>query len=121
MASFRSTAKCIHHLLSLEDSSRTRAASLKLLQDWMPPRCAQYQDAIAEAELLAGDVGGALRAVSLKWKYRPIEWLLGFERAVMASRFLPRVRKKTLREWDRLLFRLSSARRRSQVPPTFGG
>src|SRR5262245_24576705 len=34
-ALFESKAKCVRHLLSIEDSPRTRTASLQLLQDWL--------------------------------------------------------------------------------------
>ena len=106
-ALFESKAKCIRYLLSMEDSSRTRAAALRLLQDWFPHFYPEHQDIVALAHALAAELGGTLVKPTLRWKYRPIEWMLGYEPAMRASYELPRLRMQAERKWDECLYRLS--------------
>jgi len=61
-------------------------------------------DIVAQATQFAGELGGTLKAPALKWKYRPAEWLFGYDYAAELSRTLPRVRMSAMRRWDRLLF-----------------
>jgi hypothetical protein len=82
---------------------------VQLLQDWLPYFYPEQEDLVAEAQRLARELGGELRRPSLKWKYRPVEWALGYRPAMKASRVLPRLRSQVERKWDRLLYRLSSA------------
>jgi glycosyltransferase involved in cell wall biosynthesis len=107
-ALFFSKAKCVGHLLSLEDSPRTRAAALRFLQDLMSYFYPEQKEIVLEAERLATALGGALKAPSLKWKYRLVEWAFGYEPAMKLSRSLPRIKTTAAREWDRLLFQVSS-------------
>jgi hypothetical protein len=109
-ALFVSKAKCIAYLRALEDSPRTRAASVQLLQDWLPHFYLVRPDIVEQAESLAGKLGGHLRKPSVRWKYRPIEWLFGYSRALRASQVLPWAKARALRRWDKLLYQLSSPR-----------
>jgi glycosyltransferase involved in cell wall biosynthesis len=105
---YRSRAQCIEYLLALEDSPRTRAACVRLLQDSLVYFYPERNDLIAEARQLADHLGGALlQDPVLKWKYRPLEWLFGYNAAMKATRVLPRFRAQIAGEWDRLLFRMS--------------
>jgi glycosyltransferase involved in cell wall biosynthesis len=106
-ALFQSKVKCIRLLLALEDSPRTRAASVQLLQDWLPYFFPESHDILDEAHQLASELGGMLRLPRVKWKYWPIELVFGHAAAVRASRALPKVRALTTRNWDGLLYRLS--------------
>lgn len=108
-ALFGSKAKCIRYLLALEDSPRTRDACLRLLQDWLPNFYPEHPDIVAEAHSLATSLGGSLVKPTIRWKYRPIEWLCGYERAMRASYALPRWRSTLERRWDQWLFWLSRA------------
>jgi glycosyltransferase involved in cell wall biosynthesis len=105
-ALFASKAKCIKYLLTLEDSPRTRSASIRLLQDWMFHAC-DYDDVVCEALRLAGELGGVLSQRQLKAKYKPIEWLFGYEAAYRASHMLPVIRSQIECNVDHLLHRIS--------------
>jgi glycosyltransferase involved in cell wall biosynthesis len=100
-------AECVKHLLSLEDSARSRAACLRLLQDWLPYFYPEQESLVADAQRLAKELGGELRRPPLKWKYRPVEWLFGYRFAMQTSRLLPRVRCRAEATWDGVMRRLS--------------
>jgi glycosyltransferase involved in cell wall biosynthesis len=106
-ALLQSKMKCIRYLLSLEDSARTRAACVRLLRDTLSYFCPERPDLFAQAQARAAELGGTLDPPALKWKYRPIEWLFGYEAATTTTRILPQLRTKTVRRWDELLFHLS--------------
>jgi glycosyltransferase involved in cell wall biosynthesis len=106
-ALFGSKQKCVRYLLSLENSPRARAACLNMLQVWFPYFYPDHPDVVAAAQRLAGELGGELLKPTLKWKYRPIERLFGYERAMQASYYLPRFRSQVERKWDECLYRLS--------------
>ena len=106
VALYQSKAKCIKYLLSMEDSPRTRAASVQLLQDWIK-QFIGHESLMAEARRLALELGGELRRPILKLKYRPVEALLGYGFAFRASHTLPTLRARTLRRFDSLLYRFS--------------
>ena len=105
-ALFASKAKCIGYLLALEDSDRTRAASLHLLREWMFHLC-EYQDVVDASQKLAAELGGTLGRRKLKAKYKPIEWLFGYDAAFNARRALFPIRGRIECAVDRLLYRLS--------------
>jgi glycosyltransferase involved in cell wall biosynthesis len=103
-ALFGSKVKCIEYLLQLEDSPRTRAASVRLLQDWMPYFHPEQPDLVDEAQRLARQLGGQVRPPRLKWKYRLVWSVLGHDAAVAASRVLPRIRARAAAHWDGFLY-----------------
>jgi glycosyltransferase involved in cell wall biosynthesis len=115
-ASFGSQVKCIRYLMSLEESPRTRAAAVQLLQDRLPYYY-QRQDIIEEARRLARELGDELRRPKLKRKYMPVEWLFGYGLALKLSRILPRAKARAIWSWDGLLHRLSSSVRAEKAPP----
>lgn len=108
-ALFASKVSSIKHLLALEDSPRTRAASVQLLQDWVPEFYPQRADIVEEARALARQLGGDLQDPAMHPKYKPIEWLFGYSTAVAATRVLPRLRDQAARKWDEWLYRLTSS------------
>lgn len=66
---------CIDQLRKLEDSDRTRAASVRYLQSWVDASDCLCPDAparFAKAQALAGELGGLLKPQRLSWKYVPI-------------------------------------------------
>jgi glycosyltransferase involved in cell wall biosynthesis len=119
-ALFGSKAKCVRYLLSLEDSPRTRAACVNMLQVWFPYFYPDHPDVVAAAQQLAGELGGVLVKPTLKWKYRPIERLFGYERAMQASYYLPRFRSQIERKWDECFYRLSRASNDDPLRATAG-
>src|SRR5262249_59488473 len=67
-AHFDSMRLHIRYLLSLEDSSRTRAACVKYLQNWLLTFYPERMDIVREAESLAAELGGKLVGPGLPWK-----------------------------------------------------
>lgn len=73
---------CFSYLLSMEDSARTRAASLKFLQtcidlaDCFHP---DKEDLFGRVCELGRELGGELRPPRLSWKYRPIRAAFGWK------------------------------------------
>jgi GT2 family glycosyltransferase len=96
----------IGHLLSLDDSKRTRAACVKFLQTWLHHFYPDRLDIVKQAEQLAARLGGQLEMPRLRWKYAWIQRLVGFELAKRASLFMPNLKWELIRVWDKMLFRL---------------
>jgi glycosyltransferase involved in cell wall biosynthesis len=117
-ALFTAQTRSLLHLLALEDSPRTRAAAVQMLQDWLP-EFYKRPDLVGEARALARRLGGELHAPSMHPKYRPIAWLFGYPTAVAATRVLPKVRDRAARKWDEWLYRLTttSQKRSNGVQP----
>ena len=90
----------IKYLRSLEDSKRTRAACVKYLQNWLIFFYPERMDIVAQAEQLAGDLGGELKPPHLSWKYSWIRGIFGWPLAKRAQVMLPRVRSSFVRYWD---------------------
>jgi glycosyltransferase involved in cell wall biosynthesis len=105
-ALFGSKVKCIRYLMSLEDSPRSRAAAVRLLQDNLSYFYPDREDLVQEARRMASELGGKLTMPTVKWKYRPLEWLCGHDVAMAATRILPRLRANAARQWDKSLYRL---------------
>ncbi len=91
------------HVLSLDDSKRTRAACVKFLQTWLHHFYPDRLDIVKQAEQLASKLGGHLETPRLRWKYAWIEALFGFDRARRASLFIPRLKEDLVRAWDKVL------------------
>ena len=89
------------------DSPRTRAAAA-----WLPGPAAfllPRQDGPGRArESSCEQPRGELSLPRLKWKYRPVEWLFGYDAAIRASSFVPRVKARTARKWDQIRSRTST-------------
>jgi glycosyltransferase involved in cell wall biosynthesis len=107
-ALFRSKAKSIGHLLALENSPRTRAASFRLLQDWEFHEC-EYPEIAAASHQLAAELGGTLTRPEMALKYKPIELLFGYGAAFSSRRVLSTLRPQLECTIDRLLYKLSTA------------
>ncbi len=125
-ALFESKVKCIRYLLLLENSARTRAASVRLLQDWMPSFYPEQPGLIARSQELARTLGGEAR-LHLKWKYRPVAWLFGYPNAVKLNRTLIALRTRAASTWEAMTSRccagpssVNRARDR-QIQIRFGG
>jgi glycosyltransferase involved in cell wall biosynthesis len=97
----------IRYLRSLEDSLRTRAASVAYIQNWLLFFYPDRPDLIDEMQRVAQELGGEIRPPRLSWKYSWIEFLFGEKIGRRAQFVLPRFKWSVLRLGDRLLFRLS--------------
>lgn len=118
---YHADVKCIEYLLSLEDSARTRAAAVQLLQELLWEFYAEREDLVSSARQRASELGGTLRRPQLKWKYRPAEWLLGYNVAFRASRLLPRLLQATRWRLDGVVYAISSASRHSETAEVVAG
>jgi len=109
-AQFHSIRLHIDRLLSLENSERTRAACVRLLQDWSINFYPERMDIVKEANQVAAELGGRLHTPQLSWKYDWIRRLFGWGAAKRALLVLPQLKWRLFRWWDRTLFRLERAR-----------
>ncbi|HRD67639.1 MAG TPA: glycosyltransferase family A protein [Candidatus Competibacter sp.] len=76
---FLSLSLRIKQLRSLEDSERTRAASIKLLQTWLDYFYPEKEELLRQVYELAQDLGGTLSSPKISWKYLPINALFGWK------------------------------------------
>lgn len=76
---YLSLCLCISHLLSLEDSDRTRAASINLLQMQLKYFYPERKDLLEQIYALARELGGTLIPPQLSWRYLPIKALFGWK------------------------------------------
>jgi glycosyltransferase involved in cell wall biosynthesis len=96
----------VEYLRSLEDSDRSRAASVAYLQTWLPYFYPERPDLVKQCQQLAGQLGGTLHAPRLSWKYSWMEALFGWGLAKQAQVLLPGIRLSCARWWDKTLFRI---------------
>lgn len=105
---FLSKTLCIGYLQSLEDSERTRAACLKLLQDDINLYYQQEQTAILKkANDLANELGGALSPPSLNWRLSVAEKVLGRILTRKVRRLWWVLKVLAIAEWYKLSYKLS--------------
>jgi glycosyltransferase involved in cell wall biosynthesis len=100
----------VNYMRSLEDSPRTRAASVRYLQNWLVYFYPERQDLVRQAEELASSLGGRISIPQLSWKYSWIDRLFGRHAAKRAQIFLPGVRWSFIRLLDKALFRIGNRR-----------
>jgi glycosyltransferase involved in cell wall biosynthesis len=96
----------IKHLLSLEDSERTRAACVKYMQVWFDVFYSTRPALVVELESLAVSLGGRLTAPKLSWKYAWIQKLLGWETATTVQMNYNRLKAGAQRAWDNVAVHL---------------
>jgi glycosyltransferase involved in cell wall biosynthesis len=87
----------IEHLLALENTDRTRRASIKFLQTYAILFYPERVDLISELENLAKELGGRLETPQLSWKYAWIQKLFGWTAAKRAQRAYNRLKSAILR------------------------
>lgn len=96
---------CIAQLRSLEDSERTREASLTFLQNWVDlGDCfgPDNADRLNRVERMARELGGHLRPPRLSWKYVPVQKLLGWRAAKRAKMTVSNLKLLARLHWERL-------------------
>ena len=97
-------------LRSLGDSERVRAACLNHLQICLIYFHPGRPDIVQRAQQLAADLGGELAIPRLRWKYRWMQPLFGYDLAKRAQFLLPRIRWFVESSWDKAMFRLENRR-----------
>jgi GT2 family glycosyltransferase len=106
LAQWQSMQMHIGYLRSLEDSERTRAASVRYLQTWLPYFYPERPDLVEKVQALANELGGHLEVPRLSWKYSWIETLCGPAVAKRAQIQLQNVKAAVVRRIDRLFFEI---------------
>ena len=105
----------IAYLRSLEDSDRSRKASLNYLQKYMFDFHPERPDIVARMQQLASTLGGRLEYPRSSWKYMWIQRLFGWNMAKRAQIHALPLKSAIFRSWDRALF---SMKERSRKPRT---
>ncbi len=100
---FQSIAQQVATLRALEDSPRSRAAALAVLQRCFICFYPECPELVGRARRLAAELGGSLEDPHLSWKYGWIRRLFGWGAAKRAQAGLPSLRAWRDRNWDRLL------------------
>ncbi len=88
------------HLLSLEDSPRTRAAALSYLQVWMQYFYPEKKALLKELNTFAAELGGRLEPPTLKPPYEYIRRLFGWRMTKKAVRIRLVTKLWALKRWD---------------------
>jgi hypothetical protein len=101
-ALFVAISRSINHLRSLEDSARTRAASLKFLQNRLLYFYPERPRILAEAQKLSQDLGGSLLPPEVSWKLSVLKAFLGWRIAKKIKNIEWRVETYAHKNWDRL-------------------
>jgi glycosyltransferase involved in cell wall biosynthesis len=100
---WRSIQLHIEYLRSLEDSQRSRSASVKYLQNWLGIFHPERPDIVAQAQEMAEALGGRIAVPALSWKYAPIKTVFGWSRAKETQFRLRRMKWRVIGQWDRAL------------------
>jgi hypothetical protein len=105
----------IGYLRSLEDSERTRSATVKYLQTWLRLFLEDRMDLVQEMQQLAVTLGGQLQTPRLPGKYSWIEKLFGWPIANRIAQNYNRYKSLVVRFWDKTLFYLERCRSDPQL------
>lgn len=116
---FLSYRKCIGHILTLEDSERTRNASLKYLQRWLyhfypekpviyPEENELLQELLKELNKLAKELGGVVLPPDLGLKYNLIKKIFGWETTLQLMNIPYYFKQLAFMDLDKFLYNLSS-------------
>jgi hypothetical protein len=92
----------IGYLRSLEDTPRTRDASLRYLQRNLINFYPERADIVKEAEALASELGGKLSPPHLSWKYSWIQTVFGWRAAKNTALEMRKLRWSLEEMLDRL-------------------
>jgi glycosyltransferase involved in cell wall biosynthesis len=98
---------CIRHLSSVEDSERTRRASLKLLQDYLHHFYPDKTEQLEKINNLAFKLGGELQAPSYCWKINLLKWIIGLKAANNTVNTLRKLKLIIAVKRDELLYKIS--------------
>ena len=105
----------IQHVLSLEDSDRTRSACLQKLRTWLGNFYPQKAELISRVQQRALSLGGGLELPPrLSWKYAWIQKIFGWTAARTIRRCYNRIKSELARFYDAILFCIESLGDRSR-------
>jgi glycosyltransferase involved in cell wall biosynthesis len=93
----------VGYIRSLEDSPRTRAACVIYLQNWLLHFYPDRVDIVQQAQEIARNLGGELRAPSLSWKYSWMRAVFGWRFTKRTQLSLRSIRSELHRLYDRAL------------------
>lgn len=99
---------CIKKLCDMENSERTRNASLNSLQECLLHYYYDYPDLKEKVFKLAKELGGELHDPNLRRECRYIQKVLGLSAALKMQKTLPKLKKIVYKNYDRLLYMLSN-------------
>ena len=85
---FLALVLCIEHLLSIDDSSRSREAAVRYLQHWFAFFYPGPADLRARVREFASTLGGDLVEPEFTWKFVPVRRLFGWNAANSISRYV---------------------------------
>lgn len=105
----------IDYLRSLEDSQRTREASIRYLQTSLLFFYPEKVDIVEEAADMARELGGHLGTPSLSWKYSWIKTMFGWHIGKIGQETLLRSRWSIEKLWDLAMFNLENLGRMEQA------
>ncbi len=91
----------------MENSDRTKQASLISLQNCFIYYYPDYPDLIEKAVNLTIELGGELHYPILNWKYNWIKEIFGWKAAILAQQTMPKVKTVASKSLDKLLYSLS--------------
>ena len=98
----------IDHLLALELSSRTKAASAKYLQTWLPLFYPAYPSLVKVINDLISKLDGKMEVPVTKKKYQLIEKLFGVDTTRSIIKNLQKSKLLTYKLYDRVLYSITN-------------
>jgi len=103
-----STILCIGHLRKLEDSERTRTASLKFLQRRICYIYPQNSILLEKVTKIALDLGGTLSPPKESVQFFLLRNMIGWKTAKYIKDVIWRIETSTRKNWDRLYYLLTN-------------
>ena len=97
----------INQLRHLEDSERTRGASVMLLQTWLDYFYPEKEELLRRVYDLAQELGGTLSTPKLSWKYSPIMKLFGGKGTKRVRSLIAKLRLLANVQYERLVLSFS--------------
>jgi len=104
----KSIMSYIRILRTMEDSPRTRAACLSLLNRWAIYFYPEREDIFFQLKSEAKNLGGFIAYPNVRSKYRWVKMIFGWRIAKRVERSVPSFRSVVERERDHVLYLLSS-------------
>lgn len=105
---FLSLRLSLDRLRSLEDSERTRAAGVMLLQQWSGYFYPDRDGMLHKINSAVRELGGTLAPLDLGWK-SPIQKVFGWKIAMMAMNNCRKSKLQIARTWDKFLYNISGS------------
>jgi glycosyltransferase involved in cell wall biosynthesis len=100
---------CIQQLRSLEESERTRSASLMFLQESLPYFSSENTELLEKINDLAFQLNGQLMTPKLGWKSDLMRRLFGLKRGQEVMATLRKLKFAMAVKWDEILYRLNNS------------